>query len=300
MSKQSFERILQAKEYWKNKLSGEFNQISIAPDQILTDVNEKRDYQFSLSEKVSQQIIKISDNSDYRIHVCLLSAVSALMFKYNLGADIFLGTPIYGEVKENRINSFIVTKCEFNTSKTFKQLIIELSKDVKKAVEFQNFDLPAYLMQHGIIDRKTGRSLVDVFVSLDSLHSRGTLAGIDPGVLFRFAKNGNHISGIIEYHSSLYSEERIMSVAAQLNLLLEACMDDLNLELTAISLRSEDEIDFSHGLQQPYPENETIVTLFAEQVRLAPEKIAVVFGDQQMTYHQLDQLSSQLAHFLTS
>ncbi|NVM67839.1 amino acid adenylation domain-containing protein, partial [Mucilaginibacter sp. SG538B] len=52
------------------------------------------------------------------------------------------------------------------------------------------------------------------------------------------------------------------------------------------------------GADVDYPRGETIVTLFAEQVRLAPEKIAVVFGDQQMTYRQLDQLSSQLAHFL--
>lgn len=44
---------------------------------------------------------------------------------------------------------------------------------------------------------------------------------------------------------------------------------------------------------------ETVVTLFSRQARENPERIAVVFETQQLTYQQLDEQSSQFANYLT-
>jgi amino acid adenylation domain-containing protein len=47
----------------------------------------------------------------------------------------------------------------------------------------------------------------------------------------------------------------------------------------------------------PYPEK-TVTQLFEQQVKKIPNNIAVIFAEQQLTYYQLDEKTSQLAHYL--
>ncbi|QLE54756.1 non-ribosomal peptide synthetase [Nostoc sp. TCL26-01] len=50
--------------------------------------------------------------------------------------------------------------------------------------------------------------------------------------------------------------------------------------------------------QVDYPQNTCIHHLFEQQVERTPEAIALVFGEAQLTYHQLNQKANQLAHHL--
>src|ERR1700761_1835608 len=47
-----------------------------------------------------------------------------------------------------------------------------------------------------------------------------------------------------------------------------------------------------------YPKNQCIQELFENQARQTPDAVAVVCGEQQLTYRQLNQRSNQLAHLL--
>src|SRR5688572_29217447 len=47
-----------------------------------------------------------------------------------------------------------------------------------------------------------------------------------------------------------------------------------------------------------YPKDKCIHQLFEEQVERAPESVAAVFGDKQLTYRDLNCRANQLAHYL--
>ena len=47
-----------------------------------------------------------------------------------------------------------------------------------------------------------------------------------------------------------------------------------------------------------YPKDKCIHQLFEAQAKQSPEAIAVVCGDEQLSYEELDQRSNQLAHYL--
>lgn len=49
-----------------------------------------------------------------------------------------------------------------------------------------------------------------------------------------------------------------------------------------------------------YPERETLLSLFEEQVLLHPERVAVSYLGQQLTYRELEEKSNQLAHYLSA
>ncbi|WP_330343223.1 non-ribosomal peptide synthetase [Streptomyces sp. NBC_00557] len=53
-----------------------------------------------------------------------------------------------------------------------------------------------------------------------------------------------------------------------------------------------------HGPRTPYPADATIPRLFAEQVRARPHAVAVVDGDDRVTYAELDERANRLAHLL--
>merc|ERR1739838_952853 len=49
-----------------------------------------------------------------------------------------------------------------------------------------------------------------------------------------------------------------------------------------------------------YPKDKCIHQLFEEQVEKTPDRVAVVFKDEQLTYQQLNAKANQLAHYLQS
>jgi amino acid adenylation domain-containing protein len=50
--------------------------------------------------------------------------------------------------------------------------------------------------------------------------------------------------------------------------------------------------------KRDYPQDKCIHQLFEEQVERTPEAVAVIFGDQQLTYQELNRQANQLAHYL--
>ncbi len=47
-----------------------------------------------------------------------------------------------------------------------------------------------------------------------------------------------------------------------------------------------------------YPQDQTLVTLFEQQVAKTPDNIAVVFEDRSLSYQELNQKANQLAYSL--
>jgi amino acid adenylation domain-containing protein len=47
-----------------------------------------------------------------------------------------------------------------------------------------------------------------------------------------------------------------------------------------------------------YPKDKTVYELFEEQVKKTPESIAVIYGDEQLTYRVLNERANQVAHYL--
>lgn len=57
---------------------------------------------------------------------------------------------------------------------------------------------------------------------------------------------------------------------------------------------------FNQTANDTYPLHQTIVDLIEEQVQLVPNKIAIVYKDQTLTYREMDQLANQLANYMRS
>ena len=70
-----------------------------------------------------------------------------------------------------------------------------------------------------------------------------------------------------------------------------------DIELTDAEERQKVVVDWNNT-QTDYPKQKCIHQLYAEQALSQPNNIAVVFKDQQLSYAELDQQSTQLAIYL--
>ncbi len=105
----------------------------------------------------------------------------------------------------------------------------------------------------------------------------------------------------IHYDASLFSAEDIAQLAEQYQILLksalskpDACIDELEI----LSDRDRQKILVEFNQTKFTTPAQCIHDLFAAQVELTPNNIAVRFADKQLTYRELNDKANQLAHYL--
>jgi len=108
----------------------------------------------------------------------------------------------------------------------------------------------------------------------------------------------------VEYDSGRFDEPTIGRMLGHLQTLLEAMPADPNRCLRDMPILTEPErrqllVDWSDTAAD-VPCQEPLHHLFEQQVERTPNRLAVVFGDEQLTYHELNQRANQLAHYLRS
>ncbi|HZG53938.1 MAG TPA: amino acid adenylation domain-containing protein, partial [Pyrinomonadaceae bacterium] len=115
-------------------------------------------------------------------------------------------------------------------------------------------------------------------------------------------ENAEGLRGSLLYNAGLFTEASIERLLGHFETLLASIAADPRRNLSNLSLLSEEER--SRLLQQwnetavAFPRHATLAELFAEQAARRPEAVALAFGDERLTYAELDARSNQLARYL--
>lgn len=116
------------------------------------------------------------------------------------------------------------------------------------------------------------------------------------------ARRNDYLRLDFHYDSSLFNSELIERLASQFQTLLQSVINQPELAIGKLEILNHAErqqllIEFNQT-QTNYSPDKCIHYLFEQQAELTPDKIAVVFEDQQMTYAELNAKANQLAHYL--
>jgi len=114
----------------------------------------------------------------------------------------------------------------------------------------------------------------------------------------------NTLNAEFHYDASLFTPEAIQCLAEQFQTLLTSVIQNPEATITrldVLSMREREQLLFKfNDTQTPLPKYECVHHWFEEQCATTPDRIAVIFGEQQLTYHQLNTCANQLAHHLHS
>ncbi|MCA1372779.1 MULTISPECIES: non-ribosomal peptide synthetase [unclassified Bradyrhizobium] len=110
------------------------------------------------------------------------------------------------------------------------------------------------------------------------------------------------IVGSLNYATSLFDEATITRHRGYLLTVLRAMISDADQEVDRIDIIGADErrrvLDTWNETATPFPSESCIQDLFAEQVRRAPDAIALAYEDVRLSYSELDARANRLARHL--
>ncbi|AOX02682.1 hypothetical protein BJP34_27465 [Moorena producens PAL-8-15-08-1] len=309
--------------YWKQELEGAPELLQLPTDRSRPHVQSYQgsSESFSLTAELTQKLQQLSRNAGSTLFMTLQAAFATLLYRYSGQFDILIGSPIANRNRreiEPLIGFFVntlVLRTRFEHNPSFSQLLRQVRETTLNAYEHQDVPFeqvvealqPQRSLSHSplfqvmfVLQNAPMGKLDLPGVTLSQFNQHSTIAKFDLTLSMTETEMG--LVGTWEYNTDLFDGSTIKRMATHFQNLLSAIVENPQLRVGEFPLLSEGErhqllLEWNDTASE-YPKEKCIHQLFEEQVEKTPDAIAVVFDQQQLTYHQLNQRANQLAHHL--
>ncbi|WP_432407296.1 amino acid adenylation domain-containing protein [Wukongibacter sp. M2B1] len=311
------------KKYWLDEFSTDIPILSLPLDYQRSKVQSFRGNMIeeSVGKEIKEKIQHLSKVSETTEYMTLLSAVMILLRKYSRQEDIVIGSPITGRVHkdtEKIMGMFVNTlamRGRPEGEKSYRDFLKEIKESTLKAYDNQEYPLEELVESVEVVRDLSRNPLFDVVfalqniediqfksekLELEAIESEHITSHFDLSIYMK--EIGDSYRVIFEYCSDLFKEETMQGMLKHFVVILEQIAENPDKKLKDIEAFTDLEkekvlYDFNDTMAE-YPRDKSVYNLFEEQVNRMPEAVAVVFGDKEITYGELDQRASQLARVL--
>ncbi len=266
------------------------------------DMAEKR---CELPDELAGKLLAMSNHADHGLYLILLSGISFLLHKYTGNTEMAIGMPLLrGQDAESSAGGDLLPFISVleDEATTFRGWLGEMKQTFLAAYEHDDASGQTATELAGVRSEGPSSSWFKVAVLLDSIHGQSLPKGADPDAVFTFGKREGALSLTIAYDANLYKERTVTAISRQFVLYLQGVSQHPDLPISLIDLVDPEEkerllvaFNDSHA---GYPAHLTIHDLFEEQVGKTPDRVAVVFERELLTYAELNARANRLARAL--
>lgn len=125
---------------------------------------------------------------------------------------------------------------------------------------------------------------------------------VKPEVTFAIVEGSQGWEGVITYNADLFDAATITRMAGHYQALLRGAVAHPDTRIALLPILPEAEwrqiVVEWNATEVPFPSDSCLHQLFEAQAQSLPDKIAVVFEDEQLTYSELNRRANKLAHYL--
>ncbi|WP_226669246.1 non-ribosomal peptide synthetase, partial [Microbulbifer aggregans] len=316
--------------YWQQQLEN-FESLSIPLDKARPESLEYlgKDLEFSVDSELSQELNDLACEANTTLYSVLLSAFYLTLSSVSGQEDIVIGTP-----SDNREHSqlqnligFFVNSLVLRTRVDRQLTIVEFIQSTHQMVmgAKSNQDVPFdRLVSLLEVERHTNRHPIFqvMFTTQDVLHQVGKkpyqqflpVSLVQNGErIYSPAKfdislivntGSDHISGGLTYAQSLFHQATMENVLCIFQRVLKGFCSPKNRILEDINVLSEAERKVQLQLwnqgRSDCAKDSTLVQEFERQVASTPERVALSFSGEDLSYQALNQRANRLARALRS
>ncbi|ACB52418.1 peptide synthetase [Crocosphaera subtropica ATCC 51142] len=310
-------------EYWREKLRNNPPILQLPTDfprppiQTFQGTTEE----FFLSLELSNTLKKVSRQAGTTLFMTLLAAFKVLLYRYTGQDDILVGSTVANRNRteiENLIGLFVnnlVFRTEITSNISFWDFLTQVKEVALGAYAHQ--DLPfEYLVE--VLQPERNLSHNPLFQVMFILHNTPSEKVRLPGLSLNTLSWENQTSrfdlsldmyetssglrGVFEYNTGLFKGTTIKRLIKHFKTLLQEIVNAPEEKISQLNLltSSEQKELFIQGRREQGAGSREIYIhqLFETQVKKSPNKIAVIFNNESLTYQQLNQKANQLAHYL--
>lgn len=299
-------------EHWKKQLSGPLPILELPADHPRPNIQSFQGtiHTFTVPLEIVNKLRALGQRADATLFMTLLAAFKVLLFRYTGQEDLIVGTPVAGRTRteiERLIGLFVntlVLRTDMADNPSFLQILTRIKSISLDA--FAHQDVPfEHLVDVLQPERDAARSPVfQVMFAYEKV--RTVVREIDNStakfdLTLYFWEGADQLTGRFEYSTDLFESATIQRMAGHLLTLLEAITSNPDQRIADLPLLLEAEkqlLNKWNETEQDYPRESCLHQLFEKQAEQTPDKVAVVFENEQLTYRQLNQRANQLAHYL--
>ena len=309
--------------YWQKQLAGIPPLLELPADHPRPSEQSFRGTirSLMLSPELSEALRALSRRAETTLFNVMLTAFKALLFRYTWQNDICIGTPIAGRDRvetEGLIGYFsniLVLRTRVSGELTFRELLrqvheVSLEAHAHQDVPFEkvvealhperNMSYsPLFQVMFGFLN--AGQTVLEIpGLKMSSYGAVQETAKYD--LLMGVMEMRERLSVSLEYSTDLFEAARIERLFSHFRSLLESVVQNPDQHLIDIPLLQQSEraqilVEWNQT-RAAYPADVCMPQLFEQQVDEHPDALALIYGQQQVTYRELEDRANQLAHYL--
>ncbi|HVR97232.1 MAG TPA: amino acid adenylation domain-containing protein, partial [Thermoanaerobaculia bacterium] len=307
--------------YWRDRLTGA-PALELPADRPRPAVETFRGASrpVQVPQEAGRALIALSRREGATLFMTLLALFKTLLLRYSGQTDLAVGSPIANRNRsevESVIGFFsntVVLRTDLGGDPSFRELLLRVREVALGA--YAHEDLPfEKIVEELQPERDMSRNpLFQVMCVLQNQPRESLPAGdlrmspfsIQLGIakfdltLFWYEEQG-WLSGLLEYNTDLFDHSTALRFFQHYERLLESVLADPGRPLSTLPLLDDAE---RHQLVNEWSdtaaraEYRCIHAWVEEQVELTPEAVAVVFGEQRLSYREVNLRANRLAHGL--
>jgi amino acid adenylation domain-containing protein len=273
-----------------------------------------------ISGDLATALKALSQHEGVSLFMTLLAAFQVLLYRYSGQQDIVVGSPIVNRSRtglESLIGLFVNTlplRVDLSGNPTFRELLLRAKEVVLGAYDNQDIPFEALVKD---LHPERNLSYSPVFQVLFALQNAVAKPGnlktqsefvssatskFDLSLYMR--ENAYGMAAEIEYCTDLFGRQMIRQMSDHLVVLLTGIVENPHERINTLPLLTAVEkerlLATSQQTRRDYGRERCLDELIEEQIRANPDRCAVRFGEDLLTYKELGERADKVARRLRS
>ncbi|WP_276206960.1 non-ribosomal peptide synthetase [Mycobacterium sp. IS-1264] len=322
--------------YWEDALAGLPERLQLPTDRPYPPFADQRGASVAVDwpAELQQRVRDLAREHNATTFMVVQAALAVLLSQLSASPDVAVGFPIAGRrdpALDELVGFFVntlVLRVDLAGDPTIGELLTQVRQRSLAAYEHQDVPFEVLVERlnptrsltfHPVVQvllawqnfagqdtEPTGLSLGDVQATPLPADTRTARMDLMFTLAERWSEAGElaGIGGAVEFRTDIFDAASIETLIERLERVLVAMTADPARRLSSMDLLDEPEqarlreIGNWAALTAPASTSASIPELFAEQVALDPDAVALRFAGRSATYRELDEAANRLAHLL--
>ena len=313
--------------YWKQQLGDGSTALAVPADhpRLAVQTFRGKTRSLMLPNSLAESLKALSRQEEVTLFMTVLAAFQVLLHRYTAQDDMVIGSSIVGrdQVETDGVTGYfkntMVLRTDLSGNPSFRELLGQVREVVLGAYAHQELPFnqlveelrPARDPNHNPLFQvmftfQNASMPAQAFPDLTPDESANSLEGnrgtTKSDLNLVMVETAQGLNGSFEYNADLFEDATIIRMAGHFQILLEGIVRNPEQCLSTMPLLTEAErhqlVVEWNDTRVDFPRDACLHQLFEAQVERTPDAVAAIFGDQQLTYRELNGRANQLAHYL--
>ena len=300
-------------DFWAKQLSGEMPVMEWPVNRVHPPIKADREtYTFVIPQPLSEKIHSCANTCQVDPSLFLLAALRVMLYRYSGQEDLIIGNVMHlqdavsSNASDRKTINALPLRIQLNGKHSFKDVLLHTTK-VNLTANANAIPYKTILKAVNPQEDKNYPAIFQVLLHYKQVNPervnqqdiRSTLAVNQipiPDLIVEIANYPENLSCQVTYRSALLDSGMIKQMMNHFQNLLEAVTENDALPVGIIPLLTPDELHKQLvEFNQPQLDYRPACAhhLFEKQASLTPDAIAVRFGEQYLTYKELNTKANQ-------